>query len=135
MEAVRGQGFVFGGSVARLSAASVGLWAVGVLMVHFAAPFGFFTGRFAAVLLIATLPMAWGTVRLAGRVGGLAPGRIVEAVALGSMPALVLDGLALTWMPGFYSVEVGEQRAAAAWLLWFVGVSLAIAVWKSVRVT
>lgn len=133
MEAAQGQDFAFGGSVARLSAVSVGLWGVGVLAVHFGAPLGVFTAPFAAVLLAATVPMAWGTVRLAGRVGGLAPARIVEAVALGSMPALVLDGLALTWMPAFYSVTAGEQRAAAAWLLWFVGVSLAIAVWKGSR--
>jgi hypothetical protein len=42
--------------------------------------------------------------------------------------------VALTWMPAVYSLDVGEERAAAAWLLWFVGVSLAIAVWKSLRV-
>jgi len=131
MEAVRGLGFAFGGMVVRLSALSVGLWVVGVLAVHFAAPFGVFGAPFAAILLIATIPLAWLTVRLAGR---FSPGRIVEAVALASMPALVLDGLALTWMPAVYSVDAGEQRAAAAWLLWFVGVSLAIAIWKSFRV-
>jgi hypothetical protein len=134
MEAVRSEGFAFGGGVARLSALSVGLWVVGVLTVHFAAPFGAFGAPFAAVLMIATIPLAWLTVRLAGRSGGLGRGRIVEAVALASMPALVLDGVALTWMPAVYSLDVGEERAAAAWLLWFVGVSLAIAVWKSLRV-
>jgi hypothetical protein len=128
MEAVQEQGFAFGGSVARLSALSVGLWGIGVLSVHFAAPHGAFTPRFAAVLLLATIPMAWLTVRLAVRTSGLTPARIMETAALVSMPALLLDGLALTWVPAFYSIDPGEQRAAAAWLLWFVGVSLAVAI-------
>jgi hypothetical protein len=109
-------------------ALGAGLWAVGVLAIHQLAPFGVFLPDAGAILLLAALPMAWLTVRLAVRVAGEAGPDPLTAVAIVSAPALLLDGLALTWAPSIYAGSAGEQRAAGAWLLWFVGVSLLIAI-------
>jgi len=131
MQAVQ-SGTVMGGTtVARLCALGVGLWMVGVVSAHVGAPVGMFAAGFTGVLLVATLPVAWLCVRLIGRLRGQLGW--VEATALASMPALILDGVAFSWAPGFYSEWAGEQRRAAAWLLWFVGVALAIAAFKTAR--
>jgi hypothetical protein len=114
-----------------LCALGTGLWVVGVASGHLAAPYGAFTPGFAPALLIATLLMAWLSVRLIARVGGRTT--LLEATALASIPALLLDGAAFTWAPQLYSTVEAEQRQAAAWLLWFVGAALAIALFNSVR--
>jgi hypothetical protein len=132
MEAVHESTGVFGGTTTRLYGLGAALWMVGVVSAHLGAPFGMFAAGFAPALLLGTVPVVWLTLRLVGRVaGGRMP--VLEAVALTSLPALLLDGMAFTWMPGVYSASVFDQRQAAAWLLWFVGVSLAAAVLKGAR--
>ncbi len=118
----------------RLMALSATLWAVGVATIRLAAPFGLFAPAFAPVLFAVTVPLAWLAVDLAVRVAG--PHTPLPAAAtLVSMPALLLDGLAITWAPGLYGPAALPLRAEAAWLLWFVGVSLAVALWRQMRHT
>jgi hypothetical protein len=54
-------------------------------------------------------------------------------VALVALPAALLDGIALTWLPGLYAGNATDQRAAGAWLLWFLGASFAAALAMSHR--
>jgi hypothetical protein len=117
----------------RLAVLGVVLWVMGVAGAHLAAPFGVFAPGLSAPLLLATLPMAWGSVRLARRITGLDAGQLVEGVALVALPAALLDGVALTWMPALYAADAADQRAVAAWLLWFLGASFAIALAMSRR--
>jgi hypothetical protein len=103
------------------------LWAIGMGGVHLAAVWGVFMPAWSALLLAMTLPMAWATLRLIRRVSGADASGMVEVTALVSAPALLLDGVALTWAPSLYDATEAGQRAAGAWLLWFVGVSLVMA--------
>jgi hypothetical protein len=113
------------GKPALLMLLGTSLWAIGVLGIHACAPLGVLAPAWSLPLLFAALPMAWLTLRLLRRVAGDAG--LVEALAIASAPALLLDGVALTWAPWVYGAAVAEQRAAGAWLLWFVGVSLVLA--------
>jgi hypothetical protein len=113
--------------VVRLAMLGAVLWVVGVVGIHLAAPSGAFTARLAYLVLPAAVPMAWGTVRLARRIGERSGAGLLEAVALVALPAALLDGIALTWAPGLYAADAADQRAAGAWLLWFLGASFAAA--------
>lgn len=108
------------------------LWAVGVLSVRILSPLGVFAGPRGWLVLAATVPLVWLTLRLVVRLAPAFLG-VVEATALVSAPALLLDGLAFTATPWIYGQAEGSRRAAAAWLLWFVGVSLAMALWRGTR--
>ncbi len=110
----------------KLALLGMALWAIGVGGVHLAASRGVFGPAGSPLLLAMTLPLAWATLRLIRRVSGAGAG-MVEATALVSAPALLLDGVVLTWAPWLYDATESGQRAAGAWLLWFVGVSLVIA--------
>ena len=116
----------------RLMALSAMLWGVGVATIRLAAPHGLFAPAFSAVLFAATVPLAWFTVDLAVRVAGRHTPLLATATLV-SMPALLLDGVAITWAPGLYGPAALPLRAEAAWLLWFVGVSLAMALWRQMR--
>jgi hypothetical protein len=118
---------------ARLAMLGAVLWVIGVAGIHLASPHGVFSARLAFFMLLAAVPMAWGTVRLARRIGLPSGAGLVEAVGLVALPAALLDGIALTWAPGLYAADAADQRAAAAWLLWFLGASLAAALAMSPR--
>ncbi len=110
------------------------LWAAGVGAARLGTPFGMFDARHAWILLLGSLPLVWLSVRLTGRVGGTGCS-LIEAVGLASAPALLLDGVVLTWVPDLYCAGEAGHRAAGAWLLWFVGASLALAFWCASRQT
>ena len=69
-------------------------------------------------VFLATVPLAWGLLWLAmamGRVRGVLP-----ALAVMSLVAMMLDGVAITWVPELYGVAPDAMGMAAAWLLWGV---------------
>jgi hypothetical protein len=109
------------------------LWVAGVVGAHVASPSGVFASRLAVLLLPTSALVAWGTVRLTQRVAALDRTQLIEGVALAALPAALLDGVALTWVPGLYAADAADQRAVAAWLLWFLGASFAIAASMSRR--
>jgi len=111
---------------ARLAMLGTVLWVIGVAGLHVAAAGGAFAA-WPALVILAAVPMAYGTARLAGRIGRRSGAGLLESVALTALPASLLDGIALTWAPGVYATQAADQRAAAAWLLWFLGVSFAAA--------
>ena len=115
----------------RLLLLSVVLWAAGVVTIRVLAPTGWLTSGLSWLVLPATIPLVWLTLRLAMRIaGGMDP---VLVAAFVSMPALLLDGLAFSYVPFLYGAAEDERRAGAAWLLWFVGVSLALALLRGVK--
>jgi hypothetical protein len=115
-----------------LVALSALLWAIAVVTLRVAAPLGMFKAAVAIPLLIATVPLVWLTLRLGRRVAGQDVDVLLVAAWL-SMPALLLDGLAFSAAPWLYGADEAARRAGAGWLLWFVGVSLALAFYQSSR--
>ena len=112
----------------RLCVLSVLLWCAGVAAIRLALPLGVFTaGPAAWALLAATIPLAWLCLRLCVRIAGGAGAHIVDVAALVSAPALLLDGVAMSLAPWLYGPIEAGRRAGAAWVLWFVGATLALA--------
>jgi len=74
-----------------------------------------------------SVPVGGLCVWLAVRIAGLARHQWVAGTAIGAMPAMLLDGLALRWMPHWYANDPEVIRLGAAWLLWGYGASLAVA--------
>ncbi len=117
---------------ATLVVLSAILWAIAVATVRVTAPLGVFGASYAIPLLAATLPLVWLTLRLGRRVAGWDADVLLVAAWL-SMPALLLDGAAFSAAPWLYGADEAARRAGAGWLLWFVGVSLALAFYQSSR--
>ena len=116
----------------RVILASVLLWAIGVAMIRVLAPTGWLTGTLSWLVLPATLPVAWLTLRLATHVAGRSMD-VVTLAALACAPALLLDGVGFSCVPGLYGPAEDGRRAAAGWLLWFVGAILALAFRQAAR--
>ena len=78
------------------------------------------------LLFLGTIPGSWASVKLCLPLGGCSPQNAVPAVALMSIAALLLDGVAFTWIPSVYGSDPQAIHLGATWLLWAVGVFLAV---------
>jgi Family of unknown function (DUF5367) len=80
---------------------------------------------------VASIPIAWVLIKISAIVGKIDGENLLNAVAIMTLTALLLDGIALTWFQGWYGLAQAGLLLAAAWLLWGVGISLAIGYWTS----
>ncbi len=80
---------------------------------------------------VASIPIAWVLVRIGAVVGKIDGEELLSAVAIMTLTAMLLDGIALTWFQDWYGLAQTGLLLAAAWLLWGVGISLAIGYWAS----
>jgi hypothetical protein len=81
--------------------------------------------------LVASIPIAWCLVTASAIVTNVRGDDLLTAVVIMALTASSLDGIALTWFPGWYGLAPAGLLLAAAWLLWGVGLSLGIGYWAS----
>jgi Family of unknown function (DUF5367) len=82
---------------------------------------------------VASLPISWCLVKASAIVSKVSGDDLLTAVVIMALTASLLDGIALTWFPGWYGLAPAGLLLAAAWLLWGVGLSLGIGYWVSRR--
>jgi hypothetical protein len=107
-------------------------WLEALLFIRFGGESLFVKGNPLLLLLfVACVPIAWILVKIGAVVGKAEGEDLLSAVTIMSLTALLLDGIALTWCQDWYGLAQSGLLLAAAWLLWGVGVSLAIGYWTS----
>ena len=113
--------------VASLVGLGVLFWLIAVLFIRYSLPAGVFGRPTAPVLFVLTVPAAWVLVWILKRAAALRTDQLVAGVAVASAAALLCDGAALTWTPFLYAADSASLLPVAVWLLWGVGVCLALA--------
>jgi glutamate/tyrosine decarboxylase-like PLP-dependent enzyme len=59
----------------------------------------------------------------------LQAGQMVQAMAMGTGTATVMDGIALAWFPDLYGAGAALHAGAGGTILWGGGVGLLLAFW------
>jgi hypothetical protein len=109
-------------------------WLEALLFIRFGGEGLFVNGNpWLLLFFVAALPIAWVLVKVSAVVGKIDREDLLSAVAIMALTAMLLDGVALIWFQGWYGLAPAGLLLAAAWLLWGVGVSLAIGYWVSRR--
>jgi hypothetical protein len=112
--------------IAIVVAWGVLFWFVAALFIRHA-PAELFGGGAATALLFAfTALIAWPSVWITRQLASLKPDQLVAGTAIASAAAMLCDGVGLTWSP-LYGPAGAVPVAAAAWLLWGVGLILVAA--------
>jgi hypothetical protein len=107
-------------------------WFEALLFIRFEGESLFVNGNpWLLLLFIVSIPIAWVLVKIGAVVGKVEGEDLLSAVAIMALTATLLDGVALTWFQSWYGLTQVGLLLAAAWLLWGVGVSLAIGYWTS----
>jgi hypothetical protein len=100
-------------------------WFIGVLFIRFAGTMFFVKGSVWLIgLYLLTIPVVWLTIESVSRIGKLSRIKTLMAIVILNFTATLLDGVAISWLPSIYGLPASAHLLAAAWLLWFVGVSL-----------
>jgi hypothetical protein len=100
-------------------------WSIGVLFIRFAGTIFFAKGSMWLMgLYLITIPVVWLTIKSVALIGKLSRLQTLIAIVILNFTATLLDGIAIAWLPSIYGLPAPAHLLAAAWLLWFVGVSL-----------
>lgn len=111
-------------------------WLEALLFIRFWGEHLFTNGNpWLLFLFASSVPIAWILVKISATIGKVEGGDLLTAVALISLTAMLLDGIALTWFQNWYGLEQTQLLLASAWILWGAGVGLAIGYWESLRCT
>ncbi len=104
------------------------LWLEALLFIRFGGAALFVNGNpWLLFLFVTSIPVTWAIVKISAIVGKIDGDDLLSAVAIMVLTAALLDGMALTWFPSWYGLSQAGLLLAAAWLLWVVGIGLAIA--------
>ncbi len=103
-------------------------WFLALVFIRIAGPTLFVNGNPVLFVLFAvSVPVAWALIKFSAAVGKVQGRALFSAVAIMCLTALMLDGVAITWLPSAYGLPATSLVLAAAWLLWGIGVSLLVA--------
>jgi hypothetical protein len=113
--------------IATLAILGAVLWLAAALLLRLLAPLGVYDGAARVVLYAMIVPGTWPFVLLLVRLARLPRAQAVPAVALALAVAMLLDGIALAWLPGLYGTSPDHLAGAGAAILWGAGVFLVLA--------
>ncbi|WP_310413606.1 hypothetical protein [Chamaesiphon sp. OTE_8_metabat_110] len=100
-------------------------WLIGVFFIRFAGTMFFVEGSLWLVgLYLLTIPVVGLTIESVARIGKLSRLKTLMAIVIFNFTATLLDAVAIAWLPSIYGLPAPANLLAAAWLLWFVGISL-----------
>ena len=106
-------------------------WFVAAMMVRFMGTVVFDPKSINMVLLFAlSFPIGFACVRLLGFIVGLRGAAFLPALAIMTMTATFLDGIAFTWT-SLYGLPAESMVYGAAWILWGIGCLLLFALLDS----
>ncbi len=105
------------------------LWFAAVLLLRWLGPMGIHDGANRVILYALVVPGTYPFNLLIGRIARLQKGQMVQALALGTAVAMVLDGVALAWAPTLYGATIDLHMGAATVILWGAGVGILLAFW------
>lgn len=115
--------------LAMLVALGAGFWFIFVLFIRWL-PFLFDGAWINGALLLAAFPLIMPAIWLGYVLVGLDRHTIFEGIVIGTVTALFLDGLAMTFAGEWYGAGELHQRRGAGFILWGAAAGMLVA-WLS----
>lgn len=109
------------------------LWLVFALLLRWLGPLGIYEGPLKVLVYALAVPLTVPVVFQVERLARLGREQIFTGMAVGTMAAILLDGLALGFFPRLYGETVEMWAGAGALILWGGGVGLALGWWRTQR--
>lgn len=107
------------------------LWLVAALLLRWLGPQGVYDGTARLWLYLLIVPGTFPFLLMVERLAGLARHQLFAGVAVVTMAAMFLDGVALAWFPGLYGAGTALHAGAGGTILWGAAVGLALALWRA----
>lgn len=92
---------------------------------------GIYQDPLRALVYLIVIPGTFPFVLMLERLAGLARLQVFNGVAVATMAAILLDGVAQAWLPSLYGDSAELLAGAGAIILWGGGVGVALAWWRT----
>ena len=103
------------------------LWFAAATLLRTIGPNGAFEGNRHILLYALTIPATLPFVSMVQKLARLANNQIAIGYSLATATALLLDGIAVAWLPSLYGSEPSVVTNSAAAILWGAGVGIMLA--------
>lgn len=115
-----------GGQVISCLVQGAVLWLAAALLLRWLGPMGIYEDPSRILLYLLVIPGTWPFVIQVEKLAKLRRDQVFTGMAVGTMMAVLLDGLALAWFPRLYGETIEMWAGAGAAILWGAGVGLAL---------
>jgi hypothetical protein len=102
------------------------LWLAAALLLRWLGPMGIYQDPLRIWVYLLVIPGTIPVVFQVERLAKLGRGQVFTGMAVGTMAAMFLDGLALAWVPQLYGATVEMHAGAGAVILWGAAVGMAL---------
>jgi hypothetical protein len=102
------------------------LWFAAALLVRFLEPTSALQGGMRVLTYLLVIPGTVPFVLIGRKLTKLVAGQVVPAMTIATATALLLDGMAVAWIPWLYGTTESHVLAGAAVILWGGGVGLVL---------
>ena len=107
---------------------SAAIWFGVAMYIRFAGPHGTFDGLSGVLTYALTIPVTILLNRRLLKMSGLPKRDIATPVALAAIVPPLLEGIVMRQFPAFYGGDPAVMLSGAIWILWAIGVAMALAV-------
>lgn len=115
-----------GGQIVSCLAQGAVLWLVFALLLRWLGPMGIYEGSLKVAIYLLAIPLTVPVVFQVEKLAKLRRDQVFTGMAVGTMAAILLDGLALGFFPRLYGETVELWAGAGALILWGGGVGMAL---------
>jgi hypothetical protein len=109
------------------------VWLVFALLLRWMGPMGIYAGPLQVGMYLLVVPLTLPVLFQMERLAKLRRDQVFAGMAVGTMAAILLDGVALGFFPQLYGATVEMWAGAGALILWGGGVGLALGWWRTQR--
>ena len=102
------------------------LWLAAALLLRWLGPTGIYEDPLRILVYLLVIPGTFPFVLQVEKLAKLRRDQVFTGMAVGTMMAILLDGVALAWFPRLYGETVELWAGAGAVILWGGGVGLAL---------
>lgn len=106
------------------------LWFAAAMLLRTIGPMGMYEGANRIILYVLVVPGTVPLVPLVGRLARLERAQLGLGLSFGTAVAVLLDGLALAWVPGLYG-GAAYAAGAGAVILWGAGFAIMLGFWMA----
>ena len=102
------------------------LWLAAALLLRWLGPTGIYEDPLRILVYLLVIPGTWPFVIQVEKLAKLRRDQVFTGMAVGTMMAVLLDGVALAWFPRLYGETVELWAGAGAVILWGGGVGMGL---------
>ncbi len=108
-------------------------WFTAAMMIRFGSPLGLFKVTIMPIQFLLAFPVTLIFFLISKKIVGFSSKKSLQSISIMTTMAILLDVIHLTWFTEFYGGNLRDVFSGTIWILWGVGVGLALGLYFEIR--